>query len=395
MLTAKMEEDPGHTLVISGQSMLGLSESAALLATGAEFVRAARTAPCYRMWSVGERGASAAMLRVRASDTAARALSVEVWAISAEGLVDFAARLPVGMCVGKVLLAGSGGEAGEPEEMLGVLGEAFYVEGETEITSFGGYRAYLEAKEQPLRMLTPHLAPPPAPGRQQHHHQLLLMQHQLQQQQQQPQQQHSPTSRDAPPPPTMNGGLAAGEGLDSAATALPPDAATAHDASGEGAGADSAAAPAGADAPDGADADADGNVDDTDADADADATSVTHMDADADATPAAAGPAAASADARAPASARAAADVDLAADDDGDDGDDGDDADDSEFRAVERPAGGSLLEPQPSSFETLAHQRLTAAAAALTVGRPLRLPEVRPRGDALAVVLWGLGFRFA
>jgi len=42
---------------------------------------------------------------------------------------------PAGLCIGKIVLA-------DRQEVLGVLGEPFLCEGQKEITSYGGWRAY-------------------------------------------------------------------------------------------------------------------------------------------------------------------------------------------------------------------------------------------------------------
>ena len=47
---------------------------------------------------------------------------------------------PSGLCVGKVKLA-------DGEEVLGVIGEPLLVEGQREITSYGGWRAYIATKK--------------------------------------------------------------------------------------------------------------------------------------------------------------------------------------------------------------------------------------------------------
>ena len=47
---------------------------------------------------------------------------------------------PPGLCIGKVQLS-------DGEETLGVLGEPALCEGQREITSFGGWRAYIAARD--------------------------------------------------------------------------------------------------------------------------------------------------------------------------------------------------------------------------------------------------------
>jgi hypothetical protein len=115
--------------------MRGLELNGNLLAVGATFVREARTAPVYRLWSIGDR--HPAMLRVA---TGGAAIAVEVWDVPPVGLADILIKEPAGLCIGKV-------EFDEGSETLGVLGEMALCDGQREITGYGGWRAYLAARE--------------------------------------------------------------------------------------------------------------------------------------------------------------------------------------------------------------------------------------------------------
>ena len=114
--------------------MRGLELNPNLIATGASFVRETRTAPTYRLWSIGDR--HPAMLRVA---TGGVAVAVEVWDVPAAGIAEILAKEPAGLCIGKVTLE-------DGSEALGVLGEPLLCEGQREITHHGGWRAYLAAK---------------------------------------------------------------------------------------------------------------------------------------------------------------------------------------------------------------------------------------------------------
>jgi hypothetical protein len=118
-------------LAVNGTLMRGLALNANLLDAGAAFVREAVTAPVYRLWSIGDR--HPAMVRVA---TGGAAIALEVWAVPPEGLVSILLAEPPGLSIGKVRLA-------DGEEVLGVLGEPILCEGMKEITSYGGWRAYL------------------------------------------------------------------------------------------------------------------------------------------------------------------------------------------------------------------------------------------------------------
>jgi gamma-glutamylcyclotransferase (GGCT)/AIG2-like uncharacterized protein YtfP len=121
-------------LAVNGTLMRGLELNRNLLAAGARFVREAKTAPVYRLWSINDR--HPAMMRVAAGGAA---IAVEVWAVPAAGLASVLREEPQGLCIGKVRLE-------DGEEVLGVLGEPALCEGEREITGYGGWRAYVSAR---------------------------------------------------------------------------------------------------------------------------------------------------------------------------------------------------------------------------------------------------------
>ena len=120
----------GVLLAVNGTLMRGLELNPNLLAVGASFVREDRTAPCYRLWSIGDR--HPAMQRTPGEGTS---VALEVWDVPAAGLAQVLLSEPPGLAIGKVLLE-------DGSTVLGVLGEPFLCEGQREITSFGGWRAY-------------------------------------------------------------------------------------------------------------------------------------------------------------------------------------------------------------------------------------------------------------
>jgi hypothetical protein len=114
--------------------MQGLELNQNLLNVGAEFVKEAKTEPAYRLWSIDDR--YPAMQRVNESGIQ---IDVEVWAIPLEGMAQILLQEPPGLCIGKVRL-----DSGE--EVLGVVGESIACEGKQEITSYGGWRNYIQSK---------------------------------------------------------------------------------------------------------------------------------------------------------------------------------------------------------------------------------------------------------
>jgi len=117
-------------LAVNGTLMRGLELNPNLLDVGATFVRESKTEPTYRLWSINDR--HPAMVRVREGGVA---VAVEIWAVPPEGLATILLKEPAGLSIGKVTLA-------DGLEILGVLGEPILCEGQKEITSWGGWRAY-------------------------------------------------------------------------------------------------------------------------------------------------------------------------------------------------------------------------------------------------------------
>lgn len=119
-------------LAVNGTLMRGLELNPNLIEVGATFVREARTAPEYRLWSIGDR--HPAMIR---DGQGGAAIALEVWSVPPAGLAAILLKEPPGLCIGKVRLD-------DGSETLGVLGEPALCQGMPEITRFGGWRAYVD-----------------------------------------------------------------------------------------------------------------------------------------------------------------------------------------------------------------------------------------------------------
>ena len=110
--------------------MRGMELNSNLIYAGAEFLHDAKTGASYRMWSIEDR--YPAMLR---DATSGASISVEIWQLSAEGLMKVLQQEPPGLCLGKVKLQNG-------DWVLSILGEPFLCEGQQEITQWGGWREY-------------------------------------------------------------------------------------------------------------------------------------------------------------------------------------------------------------------------------------------------------------
>jgi hypothetical protein len=117
-------------LAVNGTLMRGLELNHNLLALGAKFDREAFTAPCYRLWSIDDR--HPAMQRVASGGSS---IALEIWQVPSIGLARLLLGEPEGLAIGRIILA-------DGTTLLGVLAEAILCDGHTEITSFGGWRAY-------------------------------------------------------------------------------------------------------------------------------------------------------------------------------------------------------------------------------------------------------------
>lgn len=129
--------DRGEVLLaINGTLMRGLKLNPNMLAAKATFCREAFTAPCYRIWSIDDD--HPAMVRV--TDGEGARIALEVWSVPRSGLAGILLNEPPGLSIGKVQLD-------DGSTVLGVLGEPAIVEGQREITKYGGWRAYVAAEK--------------------------------------------------------------------------------------------------------------------------------------------------------------------------------------------------------------------------------------------------------
>ena len=105
-------------------------------ALGARLVRAAATAPDYRLYALdGTTPPKPGLLRMAKESGAA--IAVEVWALNAAAFGRFVAAIPPPLSIGTLQL--SDGSA-----VKGFLVEAAAVTSATDISSYGGWRAFMK-----------------------------------------------------------------------------------------------------------------------------------------------------------------------------------------------------------------------------------------------------------
>ena len=133
---AAVANDDAVTLVVAGAHLSGMVLNHELISLRAKLVGATRTAPGYRLFALPTTPPKPGL--VRAPDVAGPGIEVEVWSLTPENFGRFVAALPEPMGIGKVTLA-------DGSVHPGFLCEAHVLEAATDITSFGGWRAYRAA----------------------------------------------------------------------------------------------------------------------------------------------------------------------------------------------------------------------------------------------------------
>jgi allophanate hydrolase len=128
-----METVARVSLAVAGAHLSGQPLNAQLTDREARLIVSTRTTPSYRLYALDTTPPKPGLVRVAEGNGSA--IEVEVWELGVAEFGDFVAQLPAPMCIGRVALADGG-------EVAGFLCEPIALEGATEITSFGGWRAY-------------------------------------------------------------------------------------------------------------------------------------------------------------------------------------------------------------------------------------------------------------
>jgi allophanate hydrolase len=123
-------------LAVCGAHMSGLPLNHQLSERGAYLLQSTRTAARYRLFALpGGPPHRPGLIRVAQGGDA---IELEVWAVPTEHLGSFMSGIPAPLGLGKIELATG-------TEVSGFICEAYAAEGAADITSFGGWRAFLDA----------------------------------------------------------------------------------------------------------------------------------------------------------------------------------------------------------------------------------------------------------
>ncbi|GAA1682151.1 allophanate hydrolase [Microbacterium lacus] len=123
---------PETELLVVGAHLRGQPLNPQLVEAGGSFVEDVRTAPEYRLYALATSPAKPGLARV---PTGGASIVGELWRLPAAGFARFVAALPQPMGVGPVRLE-------DGRTLTGFLCEALALEGASDITAHGGWRAY-------------------------------------------------------------------------------------------------------------------------------------------------------------------------------------------------------------------------------------------------------------
>jgi len=123
-------------IAVVGAHLSGMALNGELQALGARLVKAASTAPDYKLFALkGTVPPKPGMLRVEAG--AGTSIAIEVWMLSPAGFGRFVAGIPSPLSIGTIRLSDGSG-------VQGFLVEAAAVDGARDISRFGGWRAFMK-----------------------------------------------------------------------------------------------------------------------------------------------------------------------------------------------------------------------------------------------------------
>ncbi len=124
-------------LVVVGAHLEGMALNHELQAISARLLRACRTAPDYRLYQLATVPPKPGL--IRGPGFAGPGIAVEVWSLPIAAFARFVSAIPAPLGVGQITLE-------DGSSVPGFLCEAAGVVGAPEITRFGGWRAFIDAK---------------------------------------------------------------------------------------------------------------------------------------------------------------------------------------------------------------------------------------------------------
>jgi allophanate hydrolase len=129
--------DTAIPLLVVGAHMSGLPLNGELTERGGALLEPVLTAACYRLFALQTSPPKPGLVRI-APGAGGRSVAGELWALPPAGLASLLAALPQPMALGRTSLA-------DGRDVVGFLCEPAALTNAVEISSFGGWRAYLDS----------------------------------------------------------------------------------------------------------------------------------------------------------------------------------------------------------------------------------------------------------
>jgi len=124
-------------IAVVGAHLSGMALNGELKSLGGRLLETASTAPDYRLYALPTTPPKPGMLRVEPGKGSA--IELEVWVLSPAAFGQFVAAIPPPLSIGTIVLADGRGVKGFIVEAAGIVGAR-------DISSFGGWRAYMAEK---------------------------------------------------------------------------------------------------------------------------------------------------------------------------------------------------------------------------------------------------------
>ncbi|MGJ5076278.1 allophanate hydrolase [Bradyrhizobium oligotrophicum] len=124
-------------IVVVGAHLSGMALNHELTSLGGRLLEAATTAPDYKLYALSTTPPKPGMLRI--DDGKGTAMAVELWALSPASFGKFVNLIPPPLSIGTIRLS-------DGRSAKGFLVEPAALEGARDISSFGGWRAYMAQK---------------------------------------------------------------------------------------------------------------------------------------------------------------------------------------------------------------------------------------------------------
>jgi len=132
-------DDDAIWLAVVGAHLSGQALNHELTEVGGHLVMRARTASIYRMYALATTPPKPGLVRVDRGDPAAASILAEVWELPPRSFAHFVDHVPSPLTIGRV-------ELDDGVAVAGFLCEPIAVIDAQDITTFGSWRAYLEAQ---------------------------------------------------------------------------------------------------------------------------------------------------------------------------------------------------------------------------------------------------------